>query len=54
MVLAASEAGPCTASAEGTCLGREQLRVCMLKHLQVLRDSRRWRCGWWLAGLVLL
>ena len=54
MVLASSEAGPCAASAEGTCLGGKQLRVCMLKHRQVLHDSRRWRCGQWLAGLVLL
>lgn len=54
MVLAASEAGPCAASAEWTCLGGKQLWVCKLKHFQVLHDTRRRRCGWWLAGLGLL
>ena len=53
-VLAASEAGPCAASAERTRLGGKQLRVCMLEHVQVLHDSGRWKCGRRLAGLVLL
>lgn len=37
----------CT-SAEGTCLGGKQLRVCMLKHLKVLHDSGGGdvACGW--------
>lgn len=51
MVLAASETGPCTASAKGTCLGGKQLSVCMLKGLQVLHDARRWRCSRWLVLL---
>ena len=53
-VLAASEAGPSAAPAGGACLGGQQLRACMLKHLQVLPASGRWRGGQWLAGLVLL
>ena len=53
-VLAASEAGPSAAPAGGACLGGQQLRACMLKHLQVLPASGRWRGGQWLACLVLL
>lgn len=53
-VLAASEVGPCAASAEWTCLGGKQLWVCKVKHFQVLHDTRRQKSGQWLAGLGLL
>lgn len=54
MVLAPAAAGPGAAGAEGTCLGGEQLRVCVLRHPHVLWDCRSgdaaggWRvCGCW-------